>query len=51
MDDRDTPRVVALHDGRRLSYRSTGPQDGALVLYLHGALGSPQSACPRLRGA
>ena len=48
MDDRNTPRVAALPDGRLLSYRSIGPQDGVLVLYLHGALGSPPSACPHL---
>ncbi len=48
MSDRDIARVVLLPDGRKLSFRSIGPRDGALVLYLHGALGSPQSSCPRL---
>ena len=39
---------VSLPDGRRLSYLSVGPGDGALVLYLHGAIGSPQSASAEL---
>lgn len=36
------PRFVALRDGRRVVIASSGPVDGALVLYLHGAIGSPQ---------
>jgi pimeloyl-ACP methyl ester carboxylesterase len=42
MTDQPTARFARLHDGRRLSYLAIGPQDGALVLYLHGAIGSPQ---------
>ncbi len=40
--------ALRLRDGRRLAYRAIGPADGALVVYLHGAIGSPQSACPQL---
>lgn len=40
--------VVPLRDGRRLAYLATGPRDGLLVLYLHGAIGSPQDASPEL---
>lgn len=40
---------VSLPDGRRLSYLSVGPGDGALVLYLHGAIGSPQTASAELQ--
>jgi pimeloyl-ACP methyl ester carboxylesterase len=39
---------VALRDGRRLAYLAVGPADGLLVLYLHGAIGSPQTATPEL---
>ncbi len=48
MNDQTTDRCVSLRDGRRLSYRSAGPRDGLLVLYLHGAIGSPQAVCPEL---
>jgi pimeloyl-ACP methyl ester carboxylesterase len=41
-------RCVRLRDGRRLAYTSAGPPDGSLVLYLHGAIGSPQRVCPEL---
>ena len=34
---------VVLRDGRRLAYLAVGPADGLLVLYLHGAIGSPQT--------
>ncbi|MEA2233462.1 MAG: hypothetical protein QOD83_3278 [Solirubrobacteraceae bacterium] len=40
--------AVSLRDGRRLTYRCAGPPDGMLVLYLHGAIGSPQTVCPEL---
>jgi pimeloyl-ACP methyl ester carboxylesterase len=40
--------AVSLRDGRRLAYRCAGPPDGMLVLYLHGAIGSPQTVCPEL---
>ncbi len=40
--------ALRLRDGRRLAYRAVGPRGGALVLYLHGAIGAPQSACPQL---
>ncbi len=40
--------VVDLRDGRRLAYRAVGPVGGSLVLYLHGAIGSPQSVGPEL---
>jgi len=43
-----TTRCATLRDGRRLSYVSIGPADGLLVLYLHGAIGSPQAICPEL---
>lgn len=39
---------VALRDGRNLAYVAVGPADGALVLYLHGAIGSPQLVTPEL---
>lgn len=48
MSDHVTAGYAALHDGRRLSYRSVGPADGVLVLYLHGAIGSPQRVDPEL---
>lgn len=35
-------QIVRLPDGRRLGFVETGPRDGLLVLYLHGAIGSPQ---------
>lgn len=41
-------RFASLRDGRRLAYRVIGPADGTLVLYLHGAIGSPQHVCPEL---
>ena len=37
-----------LRDGRRLAYLAVGPRDGLLVVYLHGAIGSPQSVDPEL---
>lgn len=40
--------AVWLRDGRRLAYRCVGPPDGMLVLYLHGAIGSPQAVSPQL---
>jgi pimeloyl-ACP methyl ester carboxylesterase len=49
MSDHGTARVARLHDGRRLSYLAIGPEDGALVLYLHGAIGSPQTVSDDLR--
>ena len=42
------PRFARLHDGRRLAFAETGPPAGRLVLYLHGAIGSPQSGCAAL---
>ena len=39
-----------MRDGRRLAYVAVGPADGALVLYLHGAIGSPQLVTPELAG-
>ena len=39
---------VALRDGRNLAYVAVGPAHGALVLYLHGAIGSPQLVTPEL---
>lgn len=35
-------------DGRRLAFDAAGPVDGELVVYLHGAIGSPQSRSPEL---
>ena len=46
MSDQAGVRFAPLPDGRRLAFRATGPLDGTLVLYLHGAIGSPQQACP-----
>ena len=40
--------TVLLRGGRRLAYLAVGPPDGALVVYLHGAIGSPQLASPHL---
>jgi pimeloyl-ACP methyl ester carboxylesterase len=48
MSDCAHPRFARLPDGRRLAYLSAGPPDGALVMYLHGAIGSPQRSCPEL---
>ena len=48
MTDDAGVRFAPLPDGRRLAFRAIGPHDGALVLYLHGAIGSPQHACPEL---
>lgn len=42
---------VALRDGRRLAYVAVGPAGGLLVLYLHGAIGSPQVVTAQLAGA
>ena len=42
------PSTSTLRDGRRLAYSRVGPPDGVLVLYLHGAIGSPQAAGPEL---
>jgi pimeloyl-ACP methyl ester carboxylesterase len=36
------PAAVRLRDGRRLTYQAVGRPDGFPVLYLHGAIGSPQ---------
>ncbi|HEV2776784.1 MAG TPA: alpha/beta hydrolase [Solirubrobacteraceae bacterium] len=41
-------RFVSLHDGRQLRYLACGPRDGRLVLYLHGAIGSPHCTGPEL---
>jgi len=43
-------RLVALRGGRRLAIASSGPADGVLVLYMHGAIGSPQDECPEVNG-
>jgi len=49
MSNRVTAGCASLPDGRRLAYLSIGPDDGALVLYLHGAIGSPQDARAELQ--
>jgi pimeloyl-ACP methyl ester carboxylesterase len=49
MSDQAIARCAPLHDGRLLSYLAIGPEDGGLVLYLHGAIGSPQSVSRELR--
>lgn len=49
MSDQAIARCAPLHDGRLLSYLAVGPEDGGLVLYLHGAIGSPQSVSRELR--
>ncbi|CAN5502113.1 hypothetical protein BH20ACT17_BH20ACT17_04070 [soil metagenome] len=41
-------RLAPLRDGRRIAYLACGPADGLLVMYLHGAIGSPQHICPEL---
>lgn len=41
--------VAPLPDGRRLAYVAVGPADGLLVLYLHGAIGSPQEVTGELQ--
>lgn len=51
MSDQVTERFASLRDGRRLAYLATGPRDGMLVLYLHGAIGSPQGADADLEAA
>jgi pimeloyl-ACP methyl ester carboxylesterase len=38
---RDRRQQLRLADGRRLSYRLTGPADGIPVVYCHGAIGTP----------
>lgn len=42
MSDHVSAGFAPLRDGRRLAYLAVGPQEGLLVLYLHGAIGSPQ---------
>ena len=42
MSDQVSAGFASLLDGRRLGYLAVGPPDGLLVLYLHGAIGSPQ---------
>jgi pimeloyl-ACP methyl ester carboxylesterase len=39
---------TVLRDGRRLGHLAIGPADGLLVIYLHGAIGSPQQSWPDL---
>ncbi len=39
---------TVLRDGRRLAWLAAGPLDGLLVVYLHGAIGSPQVVSPEL---
>lgn len=41
--------VAPLPDGRRIAYVAVGPADGLLVLYLHGAIGSPQEVTGELQ--
>jgi pimeloyl-ACP methyl ester carboxylesterase len=36
--------MIALRDGRRLTYSVAGPADGFGVLYFHGAIGTALSA-------
>ncbi len=48
MNSAATPCTTVLRDGRRLAYLAAGPPDGLLVLYFHGAIGSPQAVCPEL---
>ncbi len=45
------PRFARLPDGRRLAYVETGPERGPLVIYLHGAVGTPQGVCSELQAA
>jgi pimeloyl-ACP methyl ester carboxylesterase len=40
-----------LPDGRRLAYIAHGPEHGPLVIYLHGAVGTPQCVCSELQAA
>jgi pimeloyl-ACP methyl ester carboxylesterase len=40
--------TVTLPDGRRLAWSSAGPDDGAPVIYLHGAIGTPVRRTPAL---
>jgi pimeloyl-ACP methyl ester carboxylesterase len=40
--------TVTLPDGRRLDWSSAGPDDGAPVVYLHGAIGTPVRRTPAL---
>jgi pimeloyl-ACP methyl ester carboxylesterase len=49
MNDQLSAGSAPLHDGRRLGYLAVGPADGLLVLYLHGAIGSPQEVGAELR--
>ena len=49
MDDQLSAGSAPLRDGRRLGYLAVGPREGLLVLYLHGAIGSPQEAGTELR--
>ncbi|MGH2918444.1 MAG: alpha/beta fold hydrolase [Solirubrobacteraceae bacterium] len=48
LQDTVDQHLLRLRDGRRLAYCSTGPPEGTLVVYLHGAIGSPQEACAEL---
>ena len=41
-------QTIVLRDGRQLAWLAVGPARGVLVVYLHGAIGSPQVVCPEL---
>lgn len=49
MSEQASAGIAPLRDGRRIAYVAVGPADGLLVLYLHGAIGSPQEATSELQ--
>lgn len=49
MSEQVSASVAPLRDGRRIAYLAVGPADGLLVLYLHGAIGSPQEVTGELQ--
>lgn len=51
MPDMVDEQLLRLPDGRLLAYRAAGPPQGTLVVYLHGALGSPQRGCAEFDAA
>jgi len=46
-----TASSTTLNDGRRLAWLAVGPPDGVLVVYLHGAIGSPPAVGTQLEAA